>query len=542
MRVTRDGPAQPDLATGTRSRDRGRSTPRRSTGRPSCASASSAPCDRRMMSDVPVGVFLSGGVDSSTNVALMSRAGRRAGEHLLDRLSRRRATSTSSTGRARVAEQFGTEPPRGQDRRRRPVGLHAGARPPPGRADRRPGLRAAALRRPSWRRRRASRSCTSARAPTSCSRAIRRTSPRTRMMRRPVAQAAGAARSAALGRRPRSAVPLLGRSPVREIHAEALRRAAPPDGAAVVGRRRRVLRARARARSPRRHCRAQTQRRPCAASSRGIAEDADRFGARDELDRLIYQDLRLRLPELLLMRVDKLTMANSIEARVPFLDHELVELAMAMPRRAEDRRRRRQGRPQARGGRSAAARHASGARSRASARRWHSGSAASSARDLAGTARQLGRSTSWACSIRDRIEQLVGHARAAGARTARSSCGTCSTCRCGSTTGSPARSRWAGERAAAGRRRGAAELRQGRAGVARARSARDSSARCCTPASTTTARCRTASSSSSRCRSPTSSSASAPGTHAEQTAGVLVGRRAGAARGTSTTPCSSPAT
>jgi len=31
------------------------------------------------------------------------------------------------------------------------------------------------------------------------------------------------------------------------------------------------------------------------------------------------------------MRVDKLTMANSIEARVPFLDHELVELAMAMP-------------------------------------------------------------------------------------------------------------------------------------------------------------------------------------------------------------------
>ncbi|MDX6277572.1 MAG: hypothetical protein QOJ72_1700, partial [Nocardioidaceae bacterium] len=62
-----------------------------------------------------------------------------------------------------------------------------------------------------------------------------------------------------------------------------------------------------------------------------IAADADRFGARDELDRLIYQDLRLRLPELLLMRVDKLTMANSIEARVPFLDHELVELAMAVP-------------------------------------------------------------------------------------------------------------------------------------------------------------------------------------------------------------------
>ena len=31
------------------------------------------------------------------------------------------------------------------------------------------------------------------------------------------------------------------------------------------------------------------------------------------------------------MRVDKLTMANAVEARVPFLDHELVELAMAIP-------------------------------------------------------------------------------------------------------------------------------------------------------------------------------------------------------------------
>ena len=62
-----------------------------------------------------------------------------------------------------------------------------------------------------------------------------------------------------------------------------------------------------------------------------IAADAARAGARGELDELIYQDLRVRLPELLLMRVDKLTMANSVEARVPFLDHEVVELAMAMP-------------------------------------------------------------------------------------------------------------------------------------------------------------------------------------------------------------------
>jgi asparagine synthase (glutamine-hydrolysing) len=47
---------------------------------------------------------------------------------------------------------------------------------------------------------------------------------------------------------------------------------------------------------------------------------------------LIYLELKLRLPELLLMRVDKITMATSVEARVPFLDHKLVEFAMALPR------------------------------------------------------------------------------------------------------------------------------------------------------------------------------------------------------------------
>lgn len=42
---------------------------------------------------------------------------------------------------------------------------------------------------------------------------------------------------------------------------------------------------------------------------------------------MTYVDLNLRLPELLLMRVDKMTMANSLEARVPFLDHKFVEHA-----------------------------------------------------------------------------------------------------------------------------------------------------------------------------------------------------------------------
>jgi asparagine synthase (glutamine-hydrolysing) len=51
----------------------------------------------------------------------------------------------------------------------------------------------------------------------------------------------------------------------------------------------------------------------------------------DQLLQMIYQELKLRLPELLLMRVDKMTMATSVEARVPYLDHKLVEFAMSIP-------------------------------------------------------------------------------------------------------------------------------------------------------------------------------------------------------------------
>src|SRR5262249_49283500 len=51
----------------------------------------------------------------------------------------------------------------------------------------------------------------------------------------------------------------------------------------------------------------------------------------DEGRWMTYFDLKVRLPELLLMRVDKMSMGVSIEARVPFLDHHLVEWAMAVP-------------------------------------------------------------------------------------------------------------------------------------------------------------------------------------------------------------------
>jgi asparagine synthase (glutamine-hydrolysing) len=53
----------------------------------------------------------------------------------------------------------------------------------------------------------------------------------------------------------------------------------------------------------------------------------------DALTRMIYSEFRLRLPELLLMRVDKIGMSESLEARVPFLDHHLVEFTMDIPER-----------------------------------------------------------------------------------------------------------------------------------------------------------------------------------------------------------------
>lgn len=51
----------------------------------------------------------------------------------------------------------------------------------------------------------------------------------------------------------------------------------------------------------------------------------------DYLKSMIYLELKQRLPELLLMRVDKMTMATSVEGRVPFLDHHLVEFALQIP-------------------------------------------------------------------------------------------------------------------------------------------------------------------------------------------------------------------
>ena len=52
---------------------------------------------------------------------------------------------------------------------------------------------------------------------------------------------------------------------------------------------------------------------------------------RDPLNQSLAFELRTRLPGWILWKSDRLSMAHGVEARVPFLDHPLVELAARMP-------------------------------------------------------------------------------------------------------------------------------------------------------------------------------------------------------------------
>jgi asparagine synthase (glutamine-hydrolysing) len=45
----------------------------------------------------------------------------------------------------------------------------------------------------------------------------------------------------------------------------------------------------------------------------------------------LYLDINTYLPEDLLVKMDIATMAHSLEARVPFLDHQLMELVAQIP-------------------------------------------------------------------------------------------------------------------------------------------------------------------------------------------------------------------
>jgi asparagine synthase (glutamine-hydrolysing) len=58
---------------------------------------------------------------------------------------------------------------------------------------------------------------------------------------------------------------------------------------------------------------------------------ADSVSSADRVDKLLYLDSKTYLPADILTKVDRMTMAVSLEARVPLLDHELIEFVQTIP-------------------------------------------------------------------------------------------------------------------------------------------------------------------------------------------------------------------
>jgi asparagine synthase (glutamine-hydrolysing) len=62
-----------------------------------------------------------------------------------------------------------------------------------------------------------------------------------------------------------------------------------------------------------------------------VAQALRDFRGDDPLDRWLYLDLMCYLPDDILVKVDIASMANSLEVRSPFLDHEVVQFAASLP-------------------------------------------------------------------------------------------------------------------------------------------------------------------------------------------------------------------
>lgn len=62
-----------------------------------------------------------------------------------------------------------------------------------------------------------------------------------------------------------------------------------------------------------------------------IRETFDSDHAKDVIDRMLFSDTMLRMPDHPVMILDRMTMAHGLEARSPFLDHKLVEFCASLP-------------------------------------------------------------------------------------------------------------------------------------------------------------------------------------------------------------------
>jgi len=62
-----------------------------------------------------------------------------------------------------------------------------------------------------------------------------------------------------------------------------------------------------------------------------VAHYYDSLGSEDRLRRKLFAEYKTRLVDEMLMKVDRMTMAHSLEARVPLLDHKVIEFAFGLP-------------------------------------------------------------------------------------------------------------------------------------------------------------------------------------------------------------------
>jgi asparagine synthase (glutamine-hydrolysing) len=62
-----------------------------------------------------------------------------------------------------------------------------------------------------------------------------------------------------------------------------------------------------------------------------LRQHYDRAGTEDPLSRIQYVDIKTYLPDDILAKVDRASMAVSLEVRAPLLDHKLMEMAARMP-------------------------------------------------------------------------------------------------------------------------------------------------------------------------------------------------------------------
>ena len=60
-----------------------------------------------------------------------------------------------------------------------------------------------------------------------------------------------------------------------------------------------------------------------------VIEESDRFNG-DMINLMLYLDVKGLLPNDMLTKVDRMSMANSLEVRTPFLDHSVVEYAFSL--------------------------------------------------------------------------------------------------------------------------------------------------------------------------------------------------------------------